>query len=843
MKNRLKLISYIIIATLFMQNITMAASETVVTDSDADWKLNWNWERYQEGFEWISSEISVENGLKLTIDDEKFNLFNTYKYACKNADGESKLDNPTGEYKYFIRLDKDGNPVQYNANDTTSKRVPVYHQGRNNYRATFNVGETENNGKPIVFSYDFDITNQDSQSWNSPRMSIMGFTLRHDVGGDYQIAYNGGSINIEKNENITKHSVTLVIAPTVNGGRYQMTAIMLDGVLTPLNNVYSTTSGKTDADCYLSELSFEFYIGVGRSAEITNLKVERGFDDIVLSSDFADGGEIGEDGIAVLSSTKMVKNSIDGKIRVYDRDFDNELISDPGTIISYNEDGMGANVKFTKLESGGRYRMELTGLKDVWGNEYRDTFSVNFTTPESEPEGDIDDTPGAEAGGSDVEVGDITIEASNTLYHGHGFYTAKKDDEVYDVVVDSDAWWDAEQNKYGKNDNYYYYVDADGNEKRLGYGNDSWNQLKLAIKTCETANSQKPLVVSYDWYAENVPAVAEWGSHYMDIMGIYCYLSDYTATQTMLKFCEGGITSLRKFNLEPTADNWHNMKVVISPELAEGRCRLDAVIIDGNITFFDGAYSNTSSFTDENFILSEIIMSITKPTQSIVNGGDSKIKLRNVQISRIDGLEGEIFMPLGVQNPEDAIKLNFNYQINDEIKNTDFTIYEITDEIDEEGNRIVKEVKNKMTVSKEYDGKQICIKVEEGGLYYNRDYRLVINKDIIVEDYISLSKREYEFSTYEYPETLTAELTKNGDKISYNISGGGDSFILMVSTYDETGAMVGLNTVTAVKEGSGSRKKARGDVEILNASPECKVLVSIFTDDGTLKLYRMPNEF
>ena len=138
--------------------------------------------------------------------------------------------------------------------------------------------------------------------------------------------------------------------------------------------------------------------------------------------------------------------------------------------------------------------------------------------------------------------------------------------------------------------------------------------------------------------------------------------------------------------------------------------------------------------------------------------------------------------------------------------------------------------------------KQISINVGEGGLYYNKNYKLVINKNIIVEDYISLSKKEYEFSTYEYPEELNAQLSRNGNTISYNISGGGESFLIFVSTYDETGALVGLNTVNAQKEGSGNRKKARGNIEIKNFTDGCKVLVSIFTGDGTMKLYRLPTE-
>ena len=53
---------------------------------------------------------------------------------------------------------------------------------------------------------------------------------------------------------------------------------------------------------------------------------------------------------------------------------------------------------------------------------------------------------------------------------------------------------------------------------------------------------------------------------------------------------------------------------------------------------------------------------------------------------------------------------------------------------------------------------------------------------------------------------------------------------------------MGMNTVTAQKQGSGNREKARGSIEISNASEGTKVLVYIFTADGDMKLYRLPTE-
>ncbi len=829
MKNRLKLISYIIIAALLIPNITFAASSTVITDNDAAWTMQWNWERNQEGFEYVSSEMSTENGLKLIVDTEKYNAFNSYKYPTKD-NGETKCE-ASGEYKYYIRFDADGNPVAYDANDKTSNRVMVYHQGRNNYVAKFGVGETENTGEPIILSYDFDITTKNNSWWNSPNMSFMGFTLRHDVGGDIQIAHNGGNMNIEKNKNIQKHSISVIIAPTVTDGRYEMLGIMLDGEIIPMSGIYSTTSGKTDNDCYLSDLSFTFYLGSTESAELTNLNVVRGFDDIVLSTDFIDGSEIGSDGINISSSVPLKANT--GEIKVYDCDFDGELVADPGTVVTYNNDVV--NAMFTKLEGGGNYRMELTGVEDIWGNEYTDTLSVSFATPAGES-GDIDDTPDEEAGGNNISVGDMVIGSSNTLYHGHGFYEASKTDGEFEVIVDNPEWWYAEENKFGEN-NYYYYTDKDGNKTLIGYGNDSWNKLDLEIKADENVNSGEPLVVSYDWKADNVGKVSEWGSYYMNIMGVYCFISEYASTETMLKYYENGTTVTKTVNLKATADGWHNIKVVFSPKLTDGRPQVTAVIVDGEITFYDNMYSTVNTYSDDTFVMNGITLNVAKPTEAKANNGDSIVKLRNVELKRVDGLKAEMFMPLGVQNPKEAIKLNFNYPVSDDLSGKDFTIYEL----DENGTETA--ISNKLTVSKAYDDKQVLVTVGDGGLYYDKNYKLVINKNIIVEDYISITEKEYEFSTYEYPDDLSAELARSGDTINYNISGGGDSFVIMVSTYDTDGALVGFNSITAEKEGSGSRQKARGSVEIKNAGTDKKVMVYIFTADGKMKPYRMPTEF
>ena len=839
-KNRLRITGCVIALSLFAQNIAFAASETIVTDNDVEWQLQWNWERYQEGFEYLSSEIELENGLKITVDNDKYNDFVTYRYAS-NDSGATKCAE-SGEYKYYMRFDSEGNPVAYNSSDTTSTRVPIYHQGRDNYNVKLNVGESENTGEPIVLSYDYKITTPHTSWWNSPYMDVMGFTVRYDVGGKVQLVHNGGELAYEKDTKLDTHNIAMIISPDVTNGRYEMMAFMLDGNLVPLSGIYSKTTGKTTADCVLKELLFSIRVGLNVSAQITNLKVARGLDDVVLTSDFSNGSEITDSGIMVYSSSKMAENALNGNVSVYDCDFDDELIAEPGTVVTYSSDMMSASVKFTMLEAGGNYRMEITGVEDIFGSTYNDVLKVNFSTPASEDDnegdGGIDDTPDSEADSSNLAVGDIAIGSSNTLYHGHNFYQASKTDGTYEILIDKAGWFNAEQNKYSKN-GYYYFTDADGNEKQLGYGNDNWNKLDMVIGVTDSVDTTKPIVVSYEWYSENFGAVSEWGSNYMTVMGFQAFLSDNDQTKGMLKYYEDGNSKAETITLSESADGWHSMTLVISPQLSEGRCKLVSTVIDGVVKFYDKAYSVLKSdYTADTFVINDITAQIAAPKAA--DPAEGRLKLRNVEIKRLDGLKAEVFMPLGLQNPNEPIKLNFNYALEDEVTADDFSIYEISEGAD--GSLKETKISNRVEVSDAYDGKQLNVTVLDGGLYYDRSYKLVIDKNIVVENYITLSQTEYEFSTYKYPDDITAELTRAGDVVSYNISGGGDSFLIMVSTYDSRGALVGMNTVTAQKQGSGNREKARGTINISNADKGEKVLVYIFTADGDMKLYRLPTE-
>lgn len=830
---KLKIFSLIITAALLIQNITFAVSDTVVSDTDTDWKMQWSWERYEEGFRYFS-DIDVSNGLHIMCDADKYAAAKSVMYASKDA-GLTQCEK-SGEYKLYIRLDSDGNLVPYSADDTESRIVPIYHQGRSNYCAKFNVGETSNDGREIIVSYDYEINCTDNQEWNSPRWELMGFTLRSNVGGKFQVAHNGGSQTFDVSKNTNKHSVKAVIAPTVAEGRFEMTAIEIDGTVTPLTDIYSTASGKTDADCYIDSIRFYMYIGGGnRSVDITNLTITRGFDDIELNTDFEDGAETGSDGIRVYSNVQLKENAFSGKINVYDCDFDDELISDPGLNVSYDSDMNSAAVKFTKLEGGGNYRMEISGVSDIWGHQYTNTLAVSFKTP-LETSGEETDVPDGDPGAVDIGVGAIS-ESQGDLVDGRHFCTASYEDGIYTIDIDNKAWYEAEQNTFLR-DNFRWYINESGEEIKLGYKDVDWRRMEYKIGISETANTGEPIVVSYDYYADNVRGNYEWGTPYMDIMGMYCYLSTKNSEQSMIKYAVSGSGVLEKKDRQLTSDGWHSVKVVISPVTKDKRCKIEAVVLDGEVTLFDNAYSQSNTYTDETCYLTYVrINTQSYPTESMAAAGNGVIKIRDLNVQRVDSLKGELVVSGGTVNPTEPLKLNFNYPINDEFKNGDIVIYEVSDTGEQ------KKIDNTLSIVKAYDNKQLRITVGEGGLYYGKNYKLEIAKPLVVNDYIKLTVNEYDIAVQDSPDGMSADIGRNGDKISYSISGGGDAFYIIAASYDEYGAMRGITGCIAQKEGTDIRGKARGNIDIPSIDHSKKVKIYIFTEDGSMRLYKMPVEF
>lgn len=334
-------------------------------------------------------------------------------------------------------------------------------------------------------------------------------------------------------------------------------------------------------------------------------------------------------------------------------------------------------------------------------------------------------------------------------------------------------------------------------------------------------------------------------------MDTYLYFSDASATTAYIKYKDAKENTLYKsIDIGTPEDGYHEVKLMIMPYVSEnGSYIIHGIEYNGKVNILSDAYSNTKDHEDSDCVVSNIKMNYGPvgqygKEQSSLKDVTATIEMKDLEIMRVSTIEAELFNPTGELAPEDDIKLNFNYELAQEFTDKDFAIYEIAQDTD--GNEIKTPIENTITVSKEYNGKQIKIKVNEGGLFYGKDYRLEIKPDITVNDYIPLVKKAYDIPMMENPPVLTVAAEKTAsDKISYSISGDDnvDSYFLVAVSYDANNKMVGIKNVTAVKQGSGTRQKARGELEIGAPDKAERVEFFIFDSAQNLNLYRLPTVF
>lgn len=845
-----------IVLAVLMQMFSIAYAEEgesvslIASDTQTEWKMSWSWERSESGF-LGHSEILTENGLSIINNREKFKKIKAVAYPSKD-NGVTKCE-AKGEYKFYYRTDASGEPIEYDEADTESQNICWYHQGRGNYMSKFSVNESVNDGRPIVVSYDYYIETGRFDQWNAPKLIIGDagpgdstgwFQIYKSSSGTVSLSYNNGTARAvqkltEASSSDNVHNVRLVISPkAAENGRIELKAVSLDGNVVALNNAYSFASGKTDDDIKLDKLVATMgFDGVFENDDVmkyTNLTVERGIENIEIQTPFEDGTEITDEGISIISNIPMQADALSEGVAIYDEDYNGEPVKNAGIRIEYNDDNTEARIYVSGLEPAGNYRMEISGAADYCGINRSNDLTISFKTAKKEQD-TPDDKPKDDPSSSESGAGEVTVD-SNDLKHGRAFSSATLTDGVYEMRSDIAAWWAAEQIRYMKNNNYYY-KDSDGNEIKLGYGNENWNYADFNIAASETVNTGEPIVLSYEYNAENVSANYEWGSPYLNALGFYAYFSKASDEEGMVKYYKDGGTIAQKLKRGNGNDGWHSVKLVILPNTTEGRYQLYAVVFDEYIYLLENAYSTTATGSDEKCFIDNLIVRQTAATETRAKSGDSVLSMRNIKIERVDGIRTEVFAPNGTLLPDDDIKLNFNYSLPQEFKPDDFTICEVLEDGSE------KSIENSVAVKKAYDDKQIIITVGDGGLCYNKNYRLYINKNIVVNDYIGLTKKSYDIKMREYTDeiNMTAELSEGG--VKYSISGGGDSFFIMAASYDKDNRLIGINSETVLKEGSGERKKARGNLAVENKANAESIKFYIFDSADNLNIYRLPVEF
>ena len=808
---------------------------TIASDTTSDWVMQWSWERFEAGWDYYA-DWTLTNGFEITYNKTKYDELNAVAYPTLD-EGETQ-STASGEYKMAFKTDADGKAVAFGSAAAVNTNL-WFHQGRDNVISNFDVtGDNASDTRPLIvsFKYKFDTTND--QFWNMPKITIAGITF---YVSRTKIGVNSASSLVDVTNETYEHDAVIRFVP--ENGKLKLTHVNIDGKdCTPATAVV-TSAGK------ITNLSILAYRA---SANVTHfikdLNIVRGEDSISLSSDYVSGSEITSDGVTVTSNIDMASDALKDKVTVYDADF-NEIAAGYTLDVTYGNDRKSAVINVTGLEAGGNYRLMIDSISDRLGTSCSTPFDIDFKTapPDEEEEEEPDDTPTNTPDESVIGGDGISIN-SNSDYHGVQFTTVSKEDGVYTTKINTDKWYAAETIREAEN-GVFMYVDENGVKKKLGYGNDNWNKVVTNISVEGDRNDGNMIVVSFKYKADNFHPNYEWATPYFTVMGTNLYFADISATKAYIKYNDSKAnTYYKSIEIGAPVDGYHEVKLMVMPYVSDnGSYIIHAIEYNGKLNIFSDAHSMSREHTDEDCVVSNIRMNYgpvgnNGKEQSFLKDVTATIEMKDLEVTRVSTIEAELFNPTGVLLPEDDIKLNFNYQLPHEFTEEDFTIYEITQGEDGE---IKTPIQNPITVSKEYDGKQIKISVGGGGLYYGKDYRVEVNKDIIVNDYIPLVKKSYDIPMMDNPPILTvAEEKTASNKIKYSISGDDvDSYFLVAVSYDANNKMVGIKNVTAQKQGSGTRQKAKGELEIANPQEAQRVEFFIFDSEQSLGLYRLPTVY
>ena len=812
---------------------------TIASDETTNWAMQWSWERYEAGWDYYA-DWTLTNGFEITYNKAKYDELVAVRYATKD-NGATQSDT-AGEYNWAFKTNADGKAVAFGSADAVGDPKLWYHQGREQFISDFAItGDNAADTRPLIVSFKYKFDTSGDQVWNMPYIEIAGikfYVNRTKVG------IGGASSFTDVTNETNEHDAVIRFVP--EDGKLKLTHVNVDGkdCTLPATAVVSSAGNITilRTSAYNASANLTHFI--------KNLSIVRGDENISLSSNYESGSVITAEGIAVTSNIEMSAEALKDKVIVYDTDFD-EPAAGYTLDVTYGGDRKSAVVKVTGLEPDGNYKLMIESVSDRLGISDSMPFEIAFKTAPSDEGGEEepDDTPKDEPSESVVGGDEIVVDA-NGNQHGTQFTTVTKEAGVYTTVIDTQKWYRAETLRESEA-GVFYYEDENGEKKKLGYGNDDWNKVTTTTTVSGDTNDGKMIVVSFKYKADNFIKNNEWATPYFIIMDTYLYFSDASATKAYIKYKDSKENTIYKsIDIGTPEDGYHEVKLMVMPYVSEnGRYIIHGIEYNGKLNILSDAYSNTKNHADSDCVVSSIKMNYgpvgkNGKDQSSLKDVTATIEMKDLEIMRVSTIEAELFNPNGELAPEDDIKLNFNYELAQEFTDKDFAIYEIAQDTD--GNEIKTPIENTITVSKEYNGKQIKIKVNEGGLFYGKDYRLEINRDITVNDYIPLVKKAYDIPMMENPTVLTVAAEKTpSDKISYSISGDDNavSYFLVAVSYDANNKMVGVKNVTAVKQGSGTRQKARGELEIGAPDEAERVEFFIFDSAQNLNLYRLPTVF
>lgn len=559
----------------------------VANDIDTDWTMQWNWERYEQGFDYFC-DWTLTDGFSLTHNAGLHKELSDVDYALtQDKNGAYTVYNETfpssGEYKVAFRTNEGGKAVPYNAEDTTSTENLWYHQGRSNVIAKFDVGETENNGKPIVVSFKYQSTNPATGAWvNGPATSFLLYGVggkaifnlyNNDSGRGFTIAGSQTKYITSAWDDKAEHTVKLVISPELTSdGRYQMTAIELDGVVTKFEDMYSSSSGLKDV--LLNKICYSSRGDSGKdyTDQISNLTVVRGIKQIDVTSSVADGAKDVIPQNIELNFTDTVSLA-DGAVKVYENGV--EMAAENYTV-TLSDDALKAYVSIPEYKSRTAYKLvvDKTLVSGIYGGNVENGLEINFVSAKK-----VENLEGSD---SNLAAG-YTIAGAGYGGVGQKFTTVETDaDGVTTITIDNDTWAKAESANSNKTGDaaWEYDINGDGTPEKLGYN--SWRFSNVLFNNIsDIMKSTEPIVISMDYSFENA------GSNANDI---WVTMGDKGTNMFMLTpFGEkpnvsGSSWDGTNYASGVTETEWHSVQYVIDPTLDENsKTSISQITLDDEV--------------------------------------------------------------------------------------------------------------------------------------------------------------------------------------------------------------------------------------------------------------------
>lgn len=644
----------------FEINFVTAKKVTMVAnDIEKDWKMTWNWERYEDGYSYMS-DYSFNDGLKIVNNGSKFTEIDKVKVlsSVTAVNGVPTATYDTNGNTYSFATDVNGNIVAYNADDTTQTLHPWKHKDRNTYEANFNVGETANNGQPITVEFDYKAINPGHETYMAALVSFLGFSVYPNFQGAKVSSATGVGLNnnpdqtnyrqdvvakIPVGENTEAngwHSVKCIISPVLaDNGKCEMVAIEVDGVMTQLEGIYgsATSIDKIYIDTITARLQTDKN---DRSLELKNLKVYRSDESVKITSSVANGAiNVVPTDIEVNFSSPVTLS--EGAVRVYKNGV--ELSADKYTV-SLSEDSLIAYVTIPEYSSRAAYKLVVdnTLVNGIYGGTAENGLEINFVSAKNNDE--------LEGSDENLAYG-YTISAGSSNAQGHLFTQIETDkDGVTTITVDNDTWMKAvaaNSDKSGQNDMWEYDVDGDGTLEKIGYK--SWDFSEVLFNNIsDVKNSTEPIVISMDYAFENA------GSNSNDI---WVSMGDKKTNMFMLTpFGQNPNVSGKEWGGEVyktgvTEKEWHSVQYVIDPTLdEENRSSISQITLDGEVIPDTGnKWISYSASPAENEANGQYINNLSMRVKYVMGATDENgeylptvLKLKNLQILRAKPLQAEI---------------------------------------------------------------------------------------------------------------------------------------------------------------------------------------------------------